>query len=86
MQSIEVRLNEALDAVKQRDELIRSLKRVIHRKSLIISSHERDAKCKQAGLPMSAIKRLHEAFAQSVDNAGLREAIKVEKEQHGQRN
>jgi len=79
MQSLETQLNQALEGIKQRDELIASLKSTIHRKQLIIASIQRDWQMKEAKLSGDSIKRLHEAFATSTNNAGLKEAINVER-------
>jgi len=79
MQSLETQLNAALAGIKERDELIASLKRVIHTKQLTITSIQRDVQMKEAGLSADSMKRLHQAFATSTDNAGLRQAIKIEK-------
>lgn len=83
MDSIETKLNKALEAVRIQGEMIRTLKRVVHQKSIIIANIQRDVKLKEAGLSPSSIKRLHEAFAQSTDNAGLKTAIKLEREKYG---
>jgi hypothetical protein len=79
MDSIETKLNKALGAISIQGQMIAKLKRAIHQKSITIASIQRDARLKESGLPQLAIKRLHEAFATSTDNAGLKEAINVER-------
>ena len=79
MKSIEAQLNEALDLLKCRDAEIVTLKKVIHEKQIIIAKTERDGKLKESGLPAGAVARLHAAFAQSTDNAGLKQAINCER-------
>lgn len=78
MQSIEAKLNEALVSIKEKDALILSLKQVIHKKSLIIATMERNWMLKEARVSPESAKRLHAAFANSTNNSGLREAINVE--------
>jgi hypothetical protein len=83
MKSIEVQLHEALEQIKNKDAEIVSLKRAIHSKQLTIANIQRDWKLKEAGLPEPCVKRIHDAFATSLDNAGLKEAINVEKRKAG---
>jgi len=86
MKSVESQLNEALELVKEKDDLIRTLKRVIHQKQLTIATIQRDWQLKEGGLSPEAIKRLHQAFTASTDNAGLKQAINVERKKHGSPN
>lgn len=79
MESIETKFHKAMDVVRIQREMIIKLKRAIHRKSITIASIQRDAHLKEAKLSPASIKRLHEAFAQSTDNSGLKEAINVER-------
>jgi hypothetical protein len=83
MKSIEVQLHEALKQINTKDSEIVSLKRVIHQKQLTIANIQRDWKLKEAGLPEPCVKRIHDAFATSLDNAGLKEAINVERRKAG---
>lgn len=83
MKSIEVQLHEALEQINTKDSEIVSLKRAIHQKQLTIANIQRDWKLKEAGLPEPCVKRIHDAFATSLDNAGLKEAINVERRKAG---
>jgi len=79
MKSIEVLLHEALDTIKAKEAENASLKATVHQLRLITAKHERDGVLKAANLPEPSVKRLHEAFASSTDNAGLKQAINCEK-------
>lgn len=83
MKSIETQLHEANEQIKSQIELIVSLKRVIHQKQIKITNIERDWKLKDAGLPAESIARIHQAFAGSTNNNGLKEAINVERKIYG---
>jgi hypothetical protein len=77
MVSVEVRLNEALAEIA-------SLKTTVQTLRIENARITRDGLLKEAHLPSNTINRLHEAFATSTDNAGLRQAINVEKRRLGQ--
>ncbi|MFY9909129.1 MAG: hypothetical protein WCF22_00555 [Candidatus Sulfotelmatobacter sp.] len=79
MQSLELRLNEALAGIEERNKLITTLKRLLHKKTLAYAELQRDWQLKSAGLSPDSIARLHQAFATSTNNAGLKEAINVER-------
>ena len=83
MKSIETQLHEALEQIKVKDDAIASLKFAVHQHRLTIGKLEREARLKEAGLPEPSIKRIREAFATSTDNAGLKEAISVERRKAG---
>jgi hypothetical protein len=55
------------------------LKATITEVRIAAAKKERDRLLKESGLPEPCVKRLHEAFAKSTDNAGLKSAINVEK-------
>lgn len=71
MQSLEVRLNEALAEIEQ-------LKARVTEERIRATRAEREMRFRAAGVPQPAKDRLHAAFATSTDNAGLKEAINVE--------
>jgi hypothetical protein len=54
------------------------LKATITEVRIAAAKKERDGVLKEANLPEPCVNRLHEAFAKSTDNAGLKSAIKVE--------
>lgn len=83
MKSVEAQLNEALELLKAKDAEIISLKQAVRTKQLTIASVQRDWKLEKAGLPEPCVLRLRVAFANSTDNAGLKEAINVEKRKAG---
>ena len=83
MKSVEVQLNEAYRSLNEALDVIASLKTVIHQKQITIAALQRDGRLKEARLHPASVVRLHEAFAISTDNAGLKEAINVEKRKAG---
>ena len=83
MLSLETQLNQAFERIGQLTGENIELKRVIHQKQLTIANIQRDWKLKEAGLPEPCVKRIHDAFATSLDNAGLKQAINVEKRKAG---
>jgi hypothetical protein len=80
MKSIEVQLNEALENIKTLTKENTELKEAVttHRKAT--AKAERESQLKESKLPEPCVKRIHEAFGNSTDNAGLKEAINVEAE------
>lgn len=80
MKSIEVQLNEALEANKVQAAEIVSLKEAVTNSKKAIAKAERDSQLKESKLPVPCVTRLSEAFVNSTDNAGLKEAINVEAE------
>lgn len=83
MKNIETQLHEAHELLKAKDAEIVTLKRVIHQKQIAHANVQRDWQLKEAGLLPDSITRLHAAFATSTDNAGLKEAINVERKRYG---
>ena len=79
MTSVEIKLNEALDTINFCERQITSLRGALHQERVAHAATRRAWTLKESGLPQSSIDRLHVAFAKSTDNAGLREAINVEK-------
>lgn len=78
MKSLEFQLNQALDLVKQRDGEIVSLKAAVTEWRVKWAFEVRDRQLSTSRLPEPCVKRLHEAFAKSTDNAGLKQAINCE--------
>jgi len=76
---IEIQLNAALERIKQQDAEITSLKTAVSNHQIDGAYFERELRMTNAGLPNDAKDRLHRAFENSRDNAGLKEAINVEK-------
>jgi len=56
-----------------------SLKKSVHQLRIDKAKIERDLLLKESKLPEPCVKRLQAAFATSADNAGLRSAIKIER-------
>jgi hypothetical protein len=77
MKTIEVQLKEALATIEGQNNEIATLKGVIHQNTLTAARVQRDRLLKEAKLSIKSIEQLHEAFAQSTDNAGLKQAINV---------
>jgi hypothetical protein len=80
MKSIEVQLNEALELVKAKDAEIATLKESVNKQQKATAKAERATQLKESKLPEPCIVRIDAAFANSTDNAGLKEAINVEAE------
>jgi hypothetical protein len=71
MKSIEAQLNEVL-------EQITTLRKAVTFYRLKAAKAERELLMHKANLTLTAKDRLHSAFINSLDNAGLREAINIE--------
>jgi hypothetical protein len=80
MVAIEIQLNEALAKITAKDVEIVALKEAVSAGKIAIAKAERDGQLKESKLPVPCVNRLSEAFAKSIDNAGLKEAINVEAE------
>lgn len=80
MDSIEVKLNEALAKNKILETENTQLKEAVTAGKVATAKVERASQLKEAKLPEPCIKRIDEAFSKSTDNAGLKEAINVENE------
>lgn len=80
MKSLEVQLNESIALVATRDAEIVSLKEAVTNHKKAAAKAERDSQLKESKLPEPCVKRIGEAFKESTDNAGLKEAINVEAE------
>jgi hypothetical protein len=72
-------VEELSSCLKEATTQIASLKTTVHTLRIENAKLLRESQMKEAGLSPEAIKRLHEAFANSTDNAGLKQAINVEK-------
>jgi len=79
MKSVEAQLHEAFERIGQLTGENIELKKVIHEKQITIAKIERDGVLKVANLSPDSVDRLHKAFATSTNNAGLKEAINVER-------
>jgi hypothetical protein len=79
MTSIETQLNIALTTVTKQEFEIQALKASLHVKDITIARLRRAEILRASDLPADATERLNAAFAMSVDNHGLREAINVER-------
>ena len=79
MKSVEAQLHEAFERIGQLTGENIELKKVIHEKQITIAKIERDGVLKVANLSPDSADRLHKAFATSTNNAGLKEAINVER-------
>ena len=79
MKSIEAQLSEALDEASFYKRINVELKAALHQAQIHKATAERRHILYLSGLPQVSVDRLHVAFAKSTDNAGLREAINVEK-------
>ena len=84
MMSVESRLNEALETIKQHENLIISLKAACHAAQVKVATIDRKYILMGWGLSEVSVARLNEAFKNSTDNAGLKEAINVEKKRGAQ--
>ena len=78
MMSAEARLNEALGKVNDLTEENKQLKVAVTEQRLRAARAERELRFREANLSGASKARLHDAFKNSTDNAGLHEAIKVE--------
>lgn len=78
MESIELKLNEALAKVKALEVENTQLKEAVSAGRIAIAAAERGTQLTASKLPEPCTKRINEAFAKSTDNAGLKEAINVE--------
>lgn len=74
-----MQLNEALALIKQQELTILTLKGSVTDNQLRAAYYEREMRMINAGLPGGAKDILRKAFENSFDNAGLKEAINVEK-------
>lgn len=80
MDSIEVKLNEALAKIKILETENTQLKEAVTTSKVATAKAERASQLKESKLPEPCVKRIDEAFGKSTDNAGLKEAINVENE------
>lgn len=78
MQSIEVKLNEALAKITALETENKQLKEAVVSGKIEKAKAERANQLKESKLPAPCVARLEEAFKNSTDNAGLKEAINVE--------
>jgi hypothetical protein len=81
MVSIETKYNQLLDENAFLTRTIQQLKVALHQMQIERAATERANTLSEAMLPASSIDRLNKAFATSTDNAGLRQAINVERRQ-----
>jgi hypothetical protein len=77
--SIETKYNQLVDENAMLTRTIAALKTALHQAQIHNATAERRHILYLSGLPQASVDRLHVAFAKSTDNAGLREAINVEK-------
>lgn len=80
MKSTEVQLNESLAKITVLETENGQLKEAITNGKKATAKAERDAQLKESKLPEPSVKRISESFANSADNAGLKEAINTENE------
>lgn len=71
-------VEELSGALKEATAEFASLKTAVHTLRIENARLLRESQMKEAGLSTAAVTRLHAAFANSTDNAGLKTAIKVE--------
>lgn len=79
MESIEIQLNRSLENVKFLERQIVSLRRAVTDAVIRATTAERRHILYLSGLPQESVDRLHISFATSTDNAGLKQAINIEK-------
>ena len=84
MKSIEVQLHEANETIRQQNVLIADLKGAVTLNRRRAARAEREMQLREANLSQPSRDRLHAAFENSLDNAGLRQAINVELKRGGQ--
>lgn len=77
--SIEAKLNQALETINFYERLIVSLRTAVTEAHIKTATAERRHILYLSGLSQASVDRLHVAFANSTDNAGLKEAINCEK-------
>jgi len=80
MKSVEAQLQEALEQIKGLTKENTELKEAVTKQRKETAKVERTSQLKESKLPEPCVKRLEEAFKESTDNAGLKEAINVETE------
>jgi hypothetical protein len=78
MKSVEVQLNEALEIINHHERTIVSLQEQLRQQQIAFARCERDGILKASRLPEPCVKRINDAFAKSIDNAGLKQAIHAE--------
>lgn len=89
-ESIEVRYNKLLAEMKEKDARIRTLETAAEvlknafnvqgtAQQITVAYYKREMMMREANLPIESKQRLHAAFVKSTDNAGLKEAINVER-------
>jgi hypothetical protein len=78
MKSAEVQLNEALEQNRLKDVLIHELRETVKQLQVALAKCERDSILKASRLPEPCVKPISDAFAKSIDNAGLKQAINAE--------
>ena len=76
---LETQLNTALAEVDRLKQENAGLKAAIHDMRIKAATNERAKILGEAALPAASIARLNEAFANSTDNAGLKQAINAER-------
>jgi hypothetical protein len=81
-QSIEAKLNEAIERYKQQAETVLRLHKELTNAKIVSAFYERQHKMLKAGLPNESKDHLNKCFERSTDNAGLREAINNEKRRY----
>lgn len=92
MESIEVRYNKLLAESQKKDSqlkayegAIESFKNALRHHQVCVAYYEREFKMREAGLSLESKQRLHSAFRNSTDNAGLKEAVNTERKNHDRR-
>lgn len=78
MTSIEAQLNEALAGIARLEQENAGLKVTIHELQIAKAASERADMLRDSMLPGVSVARLNNAFANSTDNAGLKQAINAE--------
>jgi hypothetical protein len=77
--SVEVKYNQLLEENAALTRIIKQLKATIHGMQIEKAATERAAILRDAMLPEVSVARINAAFANSTNNAGIFEAINVER-------
>ena len=79
MMSLEAQLHQAVQRIVQLENGIELLLKEMDNQRILTSFFERESRMTDAGLSSRAKNRLHKAFAKSITNHGLRQAIRCER-------
>ncbi len=73
-----------VERIRKKDAEIASLKYQVNNKSIDAAHYERELRMLKAGLCNEAKDKLRKRFENSIDNAGLSEAMSTEKKRYKQ--